>query len=384
VTASIVAVFPAPPHPRAKNTAARYYAALLRGLDAEGARVRALAIDDGSAGDALAWSRDLDHVELSCFTPRSPQRSVVARARRLLRPMVDAPPPALRRQLAVELRRGYDVLHVEEAHLGDISARASRGILSVLHSERRDLHTELRAATIRQRVNLRAERVVLRAQRRIRTISDELAEDVRISGSRATLTVIPLALDIGEYEFVLDRAPTIGLIGSMFWPPTRRAAVRLLTRIWPCVLEIHNDARLLVAGWRASTLADEVAIPKGVEILSDIADPGTFFDRIGILAFPLDAGSGMKIKVLESMAVGAAVVTTPAGVEGLRSDGEAPWWVAESDDDFVREIAAAIGDDTGRAERVRRARALVEEQVSPSVVAPALLRYFEDVAGGRA
>ena len=113
-----------------------------------------------------------------------------------------------------------------------------------------------------------------------------------------------------------------------------------------------------------------------MELSTDLRDHREFFDRIGLLAFPLEHGSGMKIKVLESMALGVPVATTPAGVEGLRPHDEPAWWEAATDDAFARAIVSAVGDSAEREARARRARTLLEEQCAPSVVAARLLDLF--------
>jgi polysaccharide biosynthesis protein PslH len=379
VTREIVAVLPAPPHPWAKNTAARYYAALLAGLANAGARVHALAVDDGSAPAAQEWMIRVPRATLECFEPPAPSSTPRARAHRLLSPMVDSAPPELGDRLSEVLSRGYDALHVEEEHLGRLAASAERSLLSVLHSERRDLEADLAAGSARRFLARRAEGHVFRAQRQIRAISHELAVDVRSYGVTAPIRVVPLCLDLDGYACTIDRPRTIGLIGSMFWPPTRAAALRLLSRIWPRVHALLPDAHLVVAGWRASSLAADVEIPPGVDIVSDLDRASAFFERIGILAFPLAAGSGMKIKVLESAAAGIAVVTTRAGLEGLELPDDPPFYIADTDDEFVDALVAAAGNDADRFARASAARQLLEKQISPDVVVESLLKIYHQL-----
>ncbi|HVE68536.1 MAG TPA: glycosyltransferase [Solirubrobacteraceae bacterium] len=381
MTLSVVALLPAPPHPAARNTAARYYAALLTGLSEIGVSSRSLAVDDGSGEAARDWVRSVPNATLATFAPDVVTRDLGSRLRRLRAPMSDAAPVALRDALDRELAAGYDVLHVEEAHLGRLSAGRANAVLSVLHSEARDSRAAsgdgMRAALRRART-IRAERIVLRMQLNIRTISRELAEDVRAAGAAAPITVVPLSLGLAEYEFrPSGRPPTVGLIGSMTWPPNRAAALRLMKDVWPVVIRAHPTAELLVAGWRADTLESAAVGLPNVTVLSDLPDHRSFFDRVGLLAFPIDVGSGMKVKVLESMALGVPVVTTPAGVEGLRPPLERAWYAGSDDRTMAAAIVEALGDEAEREARARRARRLVDEQCSPRAVATQLVELYE-------
>lgn len=380
---AVVVVLPAPPHPAARNTAARYYAALLQGMSELTVPTRVLAIDDGGGADARSWAASVDGIALSTYESEQPRRDLGARLRRLRRPLFDAAPAALRAALDRELLAGYDVLHVETFHLGRLAASAPRSVLSVLHSEARDARSApgVTLSELRRRQSaIRGERMLLRAQRHLRAISPDLLADIRRITPTTPVAVIPLSLDPGAYDYcVSGRPPVVGLIGSMRWPPTRAATIRLLREVWPIVAAKRPGTELLVAGWAADSLAPLVKDLPGVTLVTDIRDHREFFARIGVLAFPLEVGSGMKIKVLESMASGVPVVTTAAGLEGLRSPAERAWWEAADAAGFAADLIAALDDPRERERRAHRARRLLEEDCAPSVVARQLLGLYQRV-----
>src|SRR6185436_13247615 len=102
---------------------------------------------------------------------------------------------------------------------------------------------------------------------------------------RARCFVVPFALDLGLYPLQAPvDAPVVGLLGSMHWPPSRSAAERLVTRIWPLVRERAPHARLLVAGWNARRYLARYATEPGVTIEEDLASPADFFSRVSVLA----------------------------------------------------------------------------------------------------
>jgi glycosyltransferase involved in cell wall biosynthesis len=143
------------------------------------------------------------------------------------------------------------------------------------------------------------------------------------------------------------------------------------------VLDQHRGAELLVAGWQADSLVERgQSTPPGVRFLSNLDDHNSFFDRVGILAFPLSAGSGMKVKVLESMALGVSVVTTLAGLEGLPEQSQLACYCAHSDEEFIEALLRALKNKEERVRKAEVARALVIETCSPEIVGGRMLELY--------
>jgi glycosyltransferase involved in cell wall biosynthesis len=165
-----------------------------------------------------------------------------------------------------------------------------------------------------------AERRIISNHRTIRGLSIRDCEVMRRMNPNAQIATIPLAIDPSLYDFSSQEpeAPTIGLIGSMNWGPTRMACARLLTVIWPLVKKRMPGLRLLIAGWGAREAFADHLSERDVTILEDVPEVETCFRKLSLLVFPLPLGSGIKVKVLEAMAYGVPVVTTDEGIRGIR------------------------------------------------------------------
>jgi glycosyltransferase involved in cell wall biosynthesis len=135
-------------------------------------------------------------------------------------------------------------------------------------------------------------------------------------------------------------------------------------------------ARLQVAG-RGVDAVFGGAVPAGVDVLGPVPSSAAFLTGLSVLVFPLDRGSGMKVKVLEALAVGVPVVTTPAGAEGFAaSDGIV---VATSDREVATATASLLADAGERRARGRAAAELFADRYAPEQATAGLVARYRDL-----
>ena len=145
------------------------------------------------------------------------------------------------------------------------------------------------------------------------------------------------------------------------------AALRaLLTTIWPRVRAQLPDAELLIAGTvgRAAEPA-----PAGVMVLGPVADLRAAYARAHVCLVPLPMGTGLKIKLVEAMGHGRAVVTTPAGAEGFAElEAGLAAVVAEIPDAFADAVARLLSSPQERASVVARQTRWLSRELHPDHV----------------
>jgi glycosyltransferase involved in cell wall biosynthesis len=116
-----------------------------------------------------------------------------------------------------------------------------------------------------------------------------------------------------------------------------------------------------------------------VDVAGEVASSSEFLSRLSLLLFPLERGSGMKVKVLEALACGLPVVTTPAGAEGIApTDGII---VCASDEELAEAAVRILTDDGERAERGRAARQTFEERYSPLPATAPIVELYGQIVG---
>lgn len=378
---------PAMPQPFGE-TAARGLDALLAQLLARGIDVSCLVVTEESAASVegarqrLRGLRGGERLDVAVFTPR--RRPVLLRKlRSLQRPFSETlHAEGFAEALATRLAAGYDVLHLEQLWSGWVGLDREHAIVNVYQLEvldwqgRRGLGLGERKALMQMR---RATRRILKGSRHVRVVSRRLRERVRAMNPALECTCVPFALDAAHYPLQAPVAePIIGLLGSMHWLPSRAAAERLITRIWPRVKQRVPRARLLVGGWNARRYLGHHAGP-GIELVENLAHPSEFFSRAAVLVYPPVRGTGVKVKVLEAMAYGVPVVTTGEGIEGLACQAGVHCHVGEDDEVLAARVVELLGDASERARLREAGRALVESAHAPAHVADQMLGLYERV-----
>lgn len=206
------------------------------------------------------------------------------------------------------------------------------------------------------------------------TLSELDAARLRpVLGGDGSVVIVPLGYDPGAAAPpVRERAVTAAFVGSFGYGPNADAARDLVER-WPEIRLAGGFERLVVIGKGA---AAHVRTVPGVEVRSDVANVPAALADADVLVAPVTTGGGVRVKIIEAMALGIPVVTTAIGIEGLGA---------------VDGVHAAIAPDLGglaeacRAVRpvaVRRAmtaaaRALWEASFSPGRMAEGMLAAYE-------
>ncbi|MGN6190196.1 MAG: glycosyltransferase family 4 protein [Conexibacter sp.] len=337
----VLVVLPFPPLVEG-GASSRCAIGMLRGLAAHGVDLHVVAADlrndmreelHGELPDGLP-------IELPAIQHPSRSRTRWLRFRRpygLLATTAFAP-------LVRERARDADVVHFVELAASSLIPLVDRPAVAQIHClTRRD--RDIRPPwTSEGRIALellRAERRVLGQARWLLANSREVADPLARMAPQAHVAVAPLPLDPASYapRAPLDR-PVAGLIGTAVWPPTANAVERLLRTVWPRVLERRPEARLLLAGYgmEREAFAHLPDLP-GVEWRGTVPSATDFLRELGLLLYPLGRGSGAKIKVLEALALGVPVVTTPDGAEGI---GGRDGLVVDVEDDALADAAIAL------------------------------------------
>lgn len=132
-----------------------------------------------------------------------------------------------------------------------------------------------------------------------------------------------------------DHQVSIGYIGSFSHPPNKIAVKQIINKIIPKLEKKQLDYEFILAG--ENDLKTDNQRIKNLGPVKKIED---FYARIQILVAPIMAGSGTRIKILESLSFGIPVVTTAIGAEGIDIDSSY-LQIVRDDDEWLEAIGRA-------------------------------------------
>ena len=276
----------------------------------------------------------------------------------------------------VEASRSVDVVHLEEVSTAPLARHLARPPLVHLHylvRRDRSLPPPWRKEALYYTEVVRAEGRAARSTPFLAASSPIVRLTLQRMAPRANVTLAPLSLDPTDYEqSSYDGPPVAGLIGSAAWPPTRSAIERLLGAVWPLVVARVPEATLRIAGRGLTELGLEER--RGVELLGEVDRSVAFLNGLSLLLYPVRRGSGMKVKVMEALACGLPVVTTPDGAEGIAPhDGI----IVESEDERLAGAAAELlADPLAARQRGAAARRFFIERLAPEPATRPLLEVY--------
>jgi glycosyltransferase involved in cell wall biosynthesis len=141
-------------------------------------------------------------------------------------------------------------------------------------------------------------------------------------------------------------------------------AVRwLLAEIWPGVRSAVPEAELVIAGTVGRSVKEP---PPGVRAIGPVENLKGEYAAASLCLVPLPLGTGLKIKLVEAMSYGRAVVTTPAGAEGFAElEAGDVAVVAEGAKAFTNKVVELLRSAPLRTETARRQLAWIERSLNP-------------------
>jgi glycosyltransferase involved in cell wall biosynthesis len=163
------------------------------------------------------------------------------------------------------------------------------------------------------------EKSVLAGKAQCATVSETDRKQAVVLGARDAV-VVENGVDLDFFQPAANAysRPELLLIGSLDWFPNQDAAKWFMRDILPLVRAKIPDVVLTIVGRRPPQfLVQFAAAQAGVTLVGEVDDVRPYFDRAALVVVPLHVGGGTRIKILEAMAMGKAVVSTPVGAEGL-------------------------------------------------------------------
>jgi glycosyltransferase involved in cell wall biosynthesis len=204
-----------------------------------------------------------------------------------------------------------------------------------------------------------------------------------IPGARTA--VIPNAADVEYYKpRATDPPPdrrTLVFFGLLDYAPNVDSVIHFVQKIWPRVVEAYPEARFKIIGARAPRSLQQLAGPR-VELAGFVPDLRPHLAAAAAVVVPLRLGGGTRLKIVEAMAMGKAIVSTTLGSEGIEAIAGRDLLIEDQPEAFANAVNRLLGDPELAARIGQSARTLAVERYSWSGAARALEGFYRNVLDG--
>lgn len=204
--------------------------------------------------------------------------------------------------------------------------------------------------------------------------------DKEALGGDPSIHVVPNGVEIENYDYPESRkwSQDIVLSGSMFYFPNADAAVFFANEIFPMVRDKFPSSRFVIVGARPTREVLRLRRIPGVIVTGGVPNVRPYIENAAVAVSPTRSGGGMQIKILEAMALGTPVVATRKALGGARVEPERHLLVADTAEEFARDVIRLL-QDQALARRIRReARSLVEERFTWKRSAGMVAELYEE------
>jgi sugar transferase (PEP-CTERM/EpsH1 system associated) len=193
----------------------------------------------------------------------------------------------------------------------------------------------------------------------------------------------PSGTDVPAPREVAKIPYAIGFLGVMDYPPNVDAATHFAHDIFPLVRKRIPEATFHVVGKDPSAEVRALERREGVVVTGTVPDVKEYLHRIQVFVCPMRLGAGMKMKMIEAMAVGLPVVSTTRGAEGMDFVAGREFLAADEPEEFAAAVVRLLKDERLREEFGRWGRLAVERSYTWDAHARAWEEVINAVAAVR-
>jgi polysaccharide biosynthesis protein PslH len=224
------------------------------------------------------------------------------------------------------------------------------------------------------------ERMICQQSDVVIAVSPEDAADLGKLCPDKSIPVVPNGIFVERYEQPTEQLDlgenALIFTGTMDYRPNVDAMLWFADHVLPLVRENVPDAQLYIVGQKPHARLSALREQRGVHITGRVVAVQPYLHSAGVYIAPLRMGGGTRLKIMEAMASGCAVVATSIGASGLHNDARRAMLIADSATEMANAIVRLLEDPERRKELGAVAHTYVKAHYDWSVLIPQLLTLY--------
>lgn len=214
----------------------------------------------------------------------------------------------------------------------------------------------------------------------IAAITKKDEEQLLALGCKKPITTVPFGINLHNYQLKeIPQEKKLFHIGSMDWTPNQEAIKWFLNEVWSAIITKEPTATFYLAG---KNMPNEIiklaASMQGIINEGKVENANDFIRNNNIMIVPLFSGSGMRIKIIEAMAMGKLVIGTSIAFEGIAVQHNKNGIIANTTNEFKEAILMCLQHPEVVTSIGQKARKTIEEQYDNTVIVKQLINFIAE------
>lgn len=213
-------------------------------------------------------------------------------------------------------------------------------------------------------------------------ISSRDAEGLIEMGFAGRVMVTPTGFDFSENHQGNDsfEYPSIFHIGGLDWLPNQEGILWFLKECWPLVIAKLPEVKFYIAGRKApQAFQQKIQRYPNLIFCGEVTSSVEFIRSKALMVVPLLSGSGMRIKIVEGMALGKAIVSTSVGAEGVDAVHDTHLAIANTPVEMANSIINLLSSKQKILQMGSNAQKFVKQQLDNDIITKRLFLFYKDL-----
>ena len=212
-------------------------------------------------------------------------------------------------------------------------------------------------------------------------ITERDANWFKSAGFKKEIKVAPFGITLQTIiseKGIEENPASLFHIGAMDWHPNVEGVNWFLNDVWEKVMAANPNTKLFLAGRNMSEEMKSLN-KKNVTVVGQVENAHDFMKSHGIMIVPLLTGGGMRVKIIEGMALGKTIVTTSIGAEGIEARNTEEIMIADTANDFANAITELLVNIENCQRIGKNAERLAKEKYNNSDICKQLSNFYSEL-----
>ncbi len=199
-------------------------------------------------------------------------------------------------------------------------------------------------------------------------------------GIRNSFYVSPTGIQLQQYKINHQEELPFSVFhfGSMDWMPNEEAVLWFVNNVWDKILQKIPQAKFYIIGRGISQKMASLN-KSNIVVISKIETAEKVYHHYSLMVVPLLSGSGMRIKMIEGMAYGKAIVSTNIGAEGIAVTSNTNCLLADTPNEFAEAAIKILSDKEKKHSLQKEARNFIEQNFENNILMKQLVDFYKSL-----